>query len=537
MTEIGRYNIVGEIGRGAMGVIYRAHDPAVNRTVAIKTIRLSDLTDPVERTRLRDRLFREAQSAGILTHPNIVTIYDVAEEGGLAYISMECVDGPTLNAMVIEKPPDAKLLLRLLAQMAAALDYAHKRGIIHRDIKPANIIVHNNDTAKIADFGVARLQSQEMTHAGALIGTPNYMSPEQIQGREVDGRSDQFSLGVIVYEMLAGAKPFVGESLATLVYKTVNETPQPVQSSNTTLSWAVDAVVQRALSKDPADRFPTCSDFIFALENACRSSKGWQPMVGGEIDESATLVGTPQSNPIATAVPAPLSQVPLPQDVAIPRPPLILRVARVIALVILTGGLASALLIFGARYFNDEGEGRFATEETTTIDEPSQAPPTPARSEKLEVEEGAPPRSSAEAVATTQVRLITNPSGATLTADGKPSLSCTSPCSLPLNAGRHTVVAALAGFRRTLRIVDAPGDEQVFLSLDRMAGTLMVQSEPRGATISINGQARAEKTPAMIGVPEGSYRVDLDLEGKRQTKEVVVKDSSITNVAVSFEAQ
>src|SRR5688572_18079776 len=150
MDEIGRYRILEEVGRGAMGIVYRAQDPAIGRIVAIKTIRLSELADEGERTRLRDRLFREAQSAGMLSHPGIVTVYDVGEEGEVAYIAMEFVDGPTLNRMVLSDPPDGKLILSILAQTAAALDYAHKRGIVHRDIKPANIMIHERTTAKIA---------------------------------------------------------------------------------------------------------------------------------------------------------------------------------------------------------------------------------------------------------------------------------------------------------------------------------------------------------------------------------------------------
>src|SRR5271166_3745553 len=183
MEKIGRYQVLGEIGRGAMGVVYRAQDPAIGRVIAIKTIRLSDLTDPTERERLRDRLFREAQTAGILSHPNIVTIYDIAEENGLAYVFMEFVDGPPLERVLSEPhAPDKELVLSVLEQTASALDYAHSKGIVHRDIKPANIMLHEGRQAKVTDFGVAKILSQQMTHSGAMMGTPNYMSPEQVQG-------------------------------------------------------------------------------------------------------------------------------------------------------------------------------------------------------------------------------------------------------------------------------------------------------------------------------------------------------------------
>src|SRR5579863_8782161 len=220
VQQVGRYQIVSELGRGAMGIVYKAQDPAIGRTIAIKSIRLQDLTDEAERVRLRERLFREAQSAGILSHPNIVTIYDIAEENGMAYIFMEFVNGPPLERMLkVDQTPDKETLLSIFRQTAAALDYAHKKGIVHRDIKPANIMIHEDGTAKITDFGVAKIMSQQLTQAGTMMGTPSYMSPEQIQGQQISGKADQFSLAVIVYETFTGEKPFTAEYLPTLLYK------------------------------------------------------------------------------------------------------------------------------------------------------------------------------------------------------------------------------------------------------------------------------------------------------------------------------
>src|SRR6202051_5338586 len=190
-----------------MGIVYTGQDPSIGRMIAIESMRLSDLSDDAERVRLRDRLFREAQSAGILSHPGIVTIYDIAEEGGLAYIFMELVNGPALDKMLkAEQTPDKETLLSILRQVATALDYAHKKGIVHRDIKPANIMVHEDGTAKVTDFGVAKIVSQQMTQAGTIMGTPSYMSPEQVQGGMISGRADQFSLAVIAYEVLTGGQ-------------------------------------------------------------------------------------------------------------------------------------------------------------------------------------------------------------------------------------------------------------------------------------------------------------------------------------------
>src|SRR5215470_4955052 len=212
VEQIGRYQILGELGRGAMGIVYKALDPAIGRTVAIKSIRLTELTDEAERERLRERLFREAQSAGILSHPGIVTIYDIAEQDNMAYIFMEFVNGPPLEKMLKhEQTPDKETLLSIFRQVAAALDYAHKKGIVHRDIKPANIMIHEDGTAKVTDFGVAKILSQQMTLAGTMLGTPSYMSPEQVEGTSIDGKADQFALAVIAYELLTGDKPFSAE--------------------------------------------------------------------------------------------------------------------------------------------------------------------------------------------------------------------------------------------------------------------------------------------------------------------------------------
>ena len=233
MENIGRYRIIGELGRGAMGIVYKAQDPAIGRMIAVKSIRLGELTEESERERLRERLFREAQSAGILSHPGIVTIYDIAEEGGMAYIFMEIVNGPPLDKMLKSaQTPDKETLLSILRQMAAALDYAHKKGIVHRDIKPANIMVHEDGTAKVTDFGVAKIVSQQMTQAGTIMGTPSYMSPEQVQGGAISGRADQFSLAVIAYEVLTGEKPFTADYLPTLLFKIVREEPAPPQRVN-----------------------------------------------------------------------------------------------------------------------------------------------------------------------------------------------------------------------------------------------------------------------------------------------------------------
>jgi serine/threonine protein kinase len=283
MDRIGRYKIVRELGRGAMGVVYHAIDPNIGRPVAIKTIQLGGPRKPDEQERLRERLFREARSAGMLSHPGIVTIYDVEQQGELAYIAMEFVDGPTLDQLLSDvQPLAANRMFGILAQTAAALDYAHSKGIVHRDIKPANIMIAGDGTAKITDFGIAKITAAEQfTMTGSIVGTPHYMSPEQVQGQPVDGRSDQFSLAVIAFEMLTGEKPYTGEHLTTVVYKIVAEEPVAPHRINSTLSGPIENAMRKGLAKKADARYRTCSEFIDALEKACAATKGWKPMPRG----------------------------------------------------------------------------------------------------------------------------------------------------------------------------------------------------------------------------------------------------------------
>jgi tRNA A-37 threonylcarbamoyl transferase component Bud32 len=294
MDRIGRYRIVKEIGRGAMGIVYLATDPTIGRSVAIKTVRLRDVDDAQQRDKLRERLFREARSAGVLSHPNIVTIYDMAEEDGIAYIAMEYVDGPTLDELIsAAKPLESGKMFGILRQTATALDYAHTKGIVHRDIKPANIMLGRDGNVKVTDFGIAKINTaaDSFTMTGTLVGTPNYMSPEQVQSREVTGRSDQFSLAVIAYEILTGERPFPGEQLSTVVYKIVAEEPVSPQKLNRTLGPYIDGVLRKALSKKPANRYRTCAEFVGSLETTCAATKGWMPVSRGASLNMSTAGG------------------------------------------------------------------------------------------------------------------------------------------------------------------------------------------------------------------------------------------------------
>jgi serine/threonine protein kinase len=277
VERIGQYQIVGEVGRGAMGVVFRGVDPLIGRAVAVKIIQLQEFSDARERAFLRQRLFSEARAAGSLSHPGIVTIYQVGEEGDQAFVAMEFVDGATLESLLDrDSGPRRAGLIDLLRQAGEALDYAHSHGVVHRDIKPANVMIRADGVVKITDFGVAKFfAAKKSTQTGLVLGTPHYMSPEQIQGEPMDGRADQFSLAVIAYEMLAGARPFAADTLTTLFYRILHKDPAPLLEYNAELSQEVAEVLNRALAKNAADRYESCAEFVSALRMACEALPGW----------------------------------------------------------------------------------------------------------------------------------------------------------------------------------------------------------------------------------------------------------------------
>lgn len=276
MERIGRYEILGELGRGAMGVVYKARDPQINRIVAIKTILTAGL-DPSQLSEYMSRFYREAQTAGRVSHPGIVTIHDIAEdEQKQPYLVMEFVEGFTLQSVLEgnEGTPERLSLERALnlgSQIAEALDHAHRHGVVHRDIKPANILVMSDDRTKIADFGIARMNDAEATRSPCM-GTPAYMPPEQMRGERVDARGDIFSLGAMLYRMVTGQRPFPGEDIVSISYKVVNTDPVRPSSIRRDLPPSIDEVILRCLAKKPGDRYRTALDLANDLK-AIREGK------------------------------------------------------------------------------------------------------------------------------------------------------------------------------------------------------------------------------------------------------------------------
>ena len=267
-SKAGRYEILSELGRGGMGVVYRAKDPSIGRIVAVKTIQLSEEGTGLSHAELVERFQTEARAAGLLTHPNIVVIYDVGESDGVYYITMELVNGKSLQSLLDsgEKFP-IRRLLRIMEQVCSALQFAHDHRVVHRDIKPANIMLTGEDFVKITDFGTAQIMQYGAAQQTSAIGTPGYMSPEQIKGKAVDGRTDIFSLGVMLYQLTTGQKPFRGKDIATILYQILNEEPAPPNKLNPDIPLGVASTILKAMSKNSHLRYENCRELLEDLKN------------------------------------------------------------------------------------------------------------------------------------------------------------------------------------------------------------------------------------------------------------------------------
>ena len=267
-ATLGRYHVVKELGRGAMGVVYLGKDPTIQRFVAIKTMRLDEIDNDEDLKEFRNRFFREAESTGRLSHPNIVTVYDAGEQDGLAYIAMEYLEG-TLLSCYCQKSTilPAKQSLQIVATVADALDYAHSQGVVHRDVKPANIMILKQRLVKVMDFGIAKMASASKTQTSMILGTPRYMSPEQATGKDVDGRSDVFSLGIVLFELLSGERPFDAENMAALVMRIAKAPHPPLLKYRRDLPTRVQSILDRALQKEIPNRYRHASDMAQDLRD------------------------------------------------------------------------------------------------------------------------------------------------------------------------------------------------------------------------------------------------------------------------------
>ena len=544
MDRIGRYKIVRELGRGAMGVVYLATDPTIGRPVAIKTIRLGEVTNAEERARLRERLFREARSAGVLSHPGIVTIYDMEAQDDLAYIAMEYVNGPTLDQLISGQPLPSDRMFSILGQTAVALDYAHQKGIVHRDIKPANIMVTEDGLSKITDFGIAKISTNEQfTMTGTIVGTPHYMAPEQVQGLAVDGRADQFSLAVITFEMLTGEKPFTGEQLTTVVYKIVAEEPVPAHRLNSTLNQQITNVLRRALAKKPDARYPNCQKFVDALEAACAAAKGWKPLPRGGGLNLPTAV---EARRPASVSPSRATEETKPSGRRK------MGILPVLFAILVAAGLVVLIAWQAAPWLTESSPKAPVTQTQPPAPQPA-SPPAPAPEEKkpsampppqTTPERGpipAPvtadehtrpaPRQTAPDLSSSpylKVSVATIPPDATAMLDDRPDTACTTPCALDATPGQHMVSISREGYQTEHRPVTVASTavEIPTVALRVPGGVLMLASVPAGARVFVNGTASDQVTPAKLVLRPGKYDIAIEKDGKRSSKEVEIQNGT-----------
>lgn len=289
LKNLGKYQILSTLGQGAMGVVYKAFDPHIERTVAIKTIR-KDVLGHKEMEPLLTRFKREAQAAGRLTHPAIVTVYEYGEEDDSSYIAMEYVQGRELKSFLdnSERFP-LEIIINIMSQLLDALAYSHAQGVVHRDIKPGNIILLENGKIKVTDFGIARIESSTLTQFGDVIGTPSYMSPEQFGGQQVDKRSDLFSAGVILYHMLTGEKPFPGNSMTTIMHRVLNTDPPQASDLNFQVPSVFDSLIFKALAKKPHKRYQSAEEFASDLDRTHKSIKDGSSIADMDGDDRAVI--------------------------------------------------------------------------------------------------------------------------------------------------------------------------------------------------------------------------------------------------------
>jgi len=558
---IGRYQVQDSVGYGAMGAVYRAFDPLIKRTLAIKTIRLDIPRQSPQYKSFIERFYHEARISGTLSHPNIVTLFDIGEEGGVPYLAMEFVEGETLSSILergVRFPPEK--VIGLISQIASAVDYAHSKGVIHRDIKPSNLILYEAERVKVTDFGIAKLVDAEITHSGTLLGTPSYMSPEQAMGDKLDGRSDIFSLGVCAFEMLSGEQPFPGTNVTSILYKLVHV--DPVEPANLEMNGLVPEkwheVFGRVLAKRPDDRYQTATDFVQDLEyclgawfgGIAEDLLGASARAGMEAEAAAapTLATVPraahtrrpdESTASYTAIPPFASgALPAPPDAA-PNdtvPPGAPDAEALPATVVFNAPtpVTGATIVMGSTPpRSSPTDATFkAVPPAPTVKAPI---PMPAVTEKVPLSAAAAAVAASAAVSE-PTRKVAAPAAAPAPRP-KPAPATerkTAPrisASLILAAaGVVTVLAVGLGLAALYRRLSAPTTPApvsapatgaaastpaptVAPQAVAATGTVHVSSQPAGAAVSVDGQPRGVTPMDLYGLGLGSHAVKVELKG------------------------
>jgi predicted Ser/Thr protein kinase len=566
IQTVGRYEITGELGRGAMGVVYKALDPTIGRTVALKTMRLD--VHGLDAQEMVRRFQNEARAAGVLNHPNIVTIYDAGEQDGIFYIAMEFIEGTTLHEVLAEKRVLATdEVLQLTRQICRGLDYAHSNGIVHRDIKPANIMITGNGTVKIMDFGIAKSGGQ-VTNTGQVLGTPNYMAPEQVKGRQLDGRSDLFSLGVILYEMLTGEKPFVGQNVTTIIYKIVNENPITPRDLDVTVHPGLSAIVTKALAKAPDDRYQTGADLVRDLENyklagpvRIGSTAAISPVPGAPEKTLVLPLRVVAGNTARAAAAAPaLAKKPVPVKrpttaiLSSKRSVLLATIVTILVLGSAMGGYAYHRTQVKMRQLAEEAkikEAQQAAREPIAIAIPA---PTPEQREEIAPDTTVkffPAKKSAAAqkvptplkatsspnkvfVAQSELKLLSQPDNAKVEIDGWSEPNWVTPFTAShLAAGVHTIVFSKSGYLQQTKSIESVAGKSVDVSaqLAPAVSTIVVTSNPQGANVWVDGKDSGLTTPTQLTVEKGFHKVTVRKAG---FKEMSMEDTVSEGQTMSF---
>jgi serine/threonine-protein kinase len=544
LDHIGRYKIVAELGKGAMGVVYKATDPNIGRTVALKTMRV-DVVHGMEAEEIVRRFHAEARNAGVLNHTNIVTIYDAQELEGVFYIAMEFIEGQTLLELLKHGNLSPEKILDITRQVCAGLDYASARGIVHRDIKPANIMIEADGTVKIMDFGIAKSIGTGMTSTGQVLGTPNYMSPEQVKGRTLDGRSDLFSMGVVLYEMLTGERPFTGDNVTTIIYKIVNEQPPAPRDLDATVHPGLSAVVMKALAKNRDERYQKGTDLVNDLLHYNEIGAGAQ-QTAVMADHAIPEVVQPPIRPASEAAPAASAgAAAAAQPAPSPSPPTSVRVQKTATEppsmkkpIVVVGPLKKGPLMVGvsllvalvamAGYMGIKLMSKPAAQAgavpTETIEQPNQpetsateAAPLAAASGKAKgASRTATPRAPAP-VPTGDLHITTTPAGATISVDGKDQPQQT-PAVLKLTQGQHEVIVSLDGYKSESRHPEITIGQRTNMTavLTATAGFLVITSNPPGADIVVDGKPTGSVTPSKIKVSQGQHAFAVRRDGSKE---------------------
>jgi serine/threonine-protein kinase len=584
IEKIGRYEIIEELGRGAMGVVYKARDPNIGRLVALKTMRLD--VAGLEHDEILRRFRHEARAAGRMNHPNLVIVHDAEESDGLFYIAMEYIQGETLYSILArQKTLPIDKIIEYSRHICAGLDYAHSMGVIHRDVKPANIMITPQGTAKIMDFGVAKIGAAALTQDGSVVGTPDCMSPEQVQGRPLDGRSDLFSYGVVLYQMITGTKPYIAEDVTAVIYKIIHTHPTSPRELDPTIHPGLSAIALKSLAKNPDDRYQNGVDLMHDLENyvtvnsvalaaAERSSK---------FDLSAPITRTSHPNSRQTEIqrkqgispwikwgitllawsiviaafmaPTPLrdkTRMVINRAMVIAEQKagqgrlasLIKRVESLTAGPTASDAAPRESVAPGSDTAANESAGASPQSQTSSAQSDSSSPSTDNSSPAL-TSTAAPGVSTAgdgsanpvplnKDVGHATVQFGSVPTGASVEIDGRSDSAWVTPFVVAeVPAGTHKLTFTKTGYLTERREIEVgPGQSNYNVTLTAVGATLNISSEPKGAQITVDGNDTGRITPTQLQVANGEHRIFLSLAKYRPAAVTVqVQDGQVFNYA------